>query len=72
MHDRTVLPENEGYDQRCRIFNGAVTSRPALFVLCESREDVKLAVRVARNMECRFPCVQADMTGQAGRCGTTD
>jgi hypothetical protein len=48
MHDRTVLPENEGYDQRCRIFNGAVTSRPALFVRCESREDVKVAVRVAR------------------------
>ncbi len=48
MQGTVVLPGSEFFDRAREVWNGAVTSQPALIVLCETPEDVEAAVRVAR------------------------
>jgi FAD/FMN-containing dehydrogenase len=48
MQGRVVLPDEEAYPSVRRVWNGAVTYRPAMFALCEGITDVQAAVRVAR------------------------
>jgi hypothetical protein len=48
MQGRIVTPADDAYASVRQIWNGAVTSRPALFAHCESVQDVQTAVRFAR------------------------
>src|SRR5215813_132251 len=43
-----VVTSGEAYEQTCRIWNGAVTSLPALAVRARTQDDVQAAVRAAR------------------------
>ena len=43
-----VITAGAAYEQACRIWNGAVTSRPALVVRARTQDDVQAAVRAAR------------------------
>src|SRR5262245_35465023 len=43
-----VLVSGLAYDESLRIWNGAVKSRPALIVRCETAADVQAAVMAAR------------------------
>lgn len=43
-----IRPEDGGYDQRRRVWNGSIDRRPALIVRCLDRTDVATAVRFAR------------------------
>ena len=45
---RVTLPGDELYDEGCRVWNGAVSRRPAIIALCKRPEDVQAAVRAAR------------------------
>jgi FAD/FMN-containing dehydrogenase len=47
-HVNIALPGSVSYDAARTIFNAAVNASPALFALCERREDVQAAVRAAR------------------------
>lgn len=48
MQGKVLLPGDDAYASSRQIWNGAVHHRPAMFVLCETAEDVQAAVRVAR------------------------
>jgi FAD/FMN-containing dehydrogenase len=48
MSGRVALPGDKLYEKGCRVWNGAVRSRPALVALCKQAEDVQAAVRAAR------------------------
>lgn len=48
MQGDVLLPDDDAYANACRIWNGAVEHRPALFALCETVKDVQTSVRVAR------------------------
>ena len=43
-----ALPGHELYDEGCRVWNGAVRSRPAIIAFCKQSEDVQAVVRAAR------------------------
>jgi FAD/FMN-containing dehydrogenase len=45
---RVALSGHELYDERSRVWNGAVQRRPAIVAFCEQPEDVQAAVRAAR------------------------
>jgi hypothetical protein len=49
-----VMPSDESYEAARRVFNGAVSYRPAIIALCESTEDVQAAVSVARRYNLPF------------------
>ncbi|WP_433275472.1 FAD-binding oxidoreductase [Pseudonocardia xinjiangensis] len=53
LKGHVLLPADSGYDHAREIWNGGVEHRPALFVMCESTEDVQAAVRAAR--ACGLP-----------------
>ncbi|MBN1529061.1 MAG: FAD-binding oxidoreductase [Thermoleophilaceae bacterium] len=42
-------PDDEGYDEARRVFNGMIDRRPALIARCASADDVVLAVGLARD-----------------------
>ncbi|HYZ31319.1 MAG TPA: FAD-binding oxidoreductase [Crenalkalicoccus sp.] len=42
------MPGHELYDEGCRVWSGAVRSRPAIVAFCKQPEDVQAAVRAAR------------------------
>jgi FAD/FMN-containing dehydrogenase len=44
-----LRPEEEGYDEARRIWNGAIDRRPALIARCAGADDVAEAVRYARD-----------------------
>jgi FAD/FMN-containing dehydrogenase len=48
MHSRVIEPGSADYERICRIWNGAVQSRPAIVAVCQTVEDVQSAVRTAR------------------------
>lgn len=51
MQGRIALPGDASYDEGRQIFNAAVEFRPAMFAICESPQDVQMAVRVARSRD---------------------
>ena len=46
-----LRPGEEGYDEGCRIWNGAIDRRPSLIARCAGADDVVEAVRFARERE---------------------
>jgi FAD/FMN-containing dehydrogenase len=48
MRGEIVLPGDDTYTRARQVWNGAVVHRPALFAQCETADDVRAAVRVAR------------------------
>ncbi len=48
MRGAVLLPDDAGYDEARRLWNGAVDARPAVIACCEDRDDVVAALRVAR------------------------
>ncbi len=47
MSGGIVLPSDESYEDARRVWNGAVTHRPAIIAFCERVADVEAAVRIA-------------------------
>jgi FAD/FMN-containing dehydrogenase len=48
MRGAVLLPDEAGYDEARRLWNGAVDARPAAIACCEDRDDVAAALRAAR------------------------
>jgi FAD/FMN-containing dehydrogenase len=48
MSGRAALPGDERYNEGCRVWNAAVSRRPAIVAFCKQHEDVQAAVRAAR------------------------
>jgi hypothetical protein len=44
---RLILPSNEKYDEKRKVWNGAVDRKPAAIVVCESSNDIVAAVKFA-------------------------
>ena len=51
VHGLVIGPDDEGYDQARRIWNGAIDRRPACVVRCSGVADVVEAVRFARERD---------------------
>ena len=51
FHGALLLPDDEGYEEARRIWNGAIDRRPALIARCTGVDDVVEAVRFARRHE---------------------
>jgi FAD/FMN-containing dehydrogenase len=43
-----ALPSDKSYEAERRLFNGAISHRPAVIAFCQNTTDVEAAVRVAR------------------------
>jgi FAD/FMN-containing dehydrogenase len=47
---RLLTPEQNGYDDARKVWNGVIDRRPAVIAMCESAEQVAVAVREARRL----------------------
>jgi hypothetical protein len=53
-------PEDAGYDEARRLWNGAIDKRPALIARCTGAADVRAGIEHARAAGCRW------LSGAAG------
>jgi len=53
LRGELVLPEDDGYDQHRRVWNGSIDRRPRLIARCAGADDVGCAVRFARERGLR-------------------
>jgi FAD/FMN-containing dehydrogenase len=49
FHGEVILPDDEGYDEVRKVFNGMVDRRPMLIARCLDTRDVVRCVRFARD-----------------------
>src|ERR1041385_2508658 len=47
-----VEPDDPGYQQARRLYNGMIEKRPALIVRCRDVADVRAAIAFARSQQC--------------------
>jgi FAD/FMN-containing dehydrogenase len=67
LGDGAVVTSGAAYEETCRVWNGAVTSRPAVVVRAKAVQDLQAAVRVA--VEHGVPLsVRSGGHDWAGRC----
>jgi FAD/FMN-containing dehydrogenase len=66
MRGKVVLPGDDSSDEARQIWSGAIDDRPALFAVCETRDDVKAAIRIAQARGLRLS-VHGGGNGGAGR-----
>jgi FAD/FMN-containing dehydrogenase len=69
MAGKIAVPGEAAYERARKIWNGAVTARPALFVLCETNQDVQVTIGVARRhaLPLSVRCGGHDFAGRALR-----
>jgi FAD/FMN-containing dehydrogenase len=69
MAGKTAVPGEAAYERAREIWNGAVKARPALFVLCETNQDVQVTIGVARKhaLPLSVRCGGHDFAGRALR-----
>jgi hypothetical protein len=69
MGEKTAVPGEAAYVRAREIWNGAIEARPALFVLCETNQDVQVTIRVAREhaLPLSVRCGGHDFAGRALR-----
>jgi hypothetical protein len=69
MAGKAAVPGEAAYERAREIWNGAVEARPALFVLCETNQDVQVTIRVARKhaLPLSVRCGGHDFAGRALR-----
>ena len=48
LRGRVVLPEDEGYNEARKVYNGMIDKHPKLLVSCVNAADVRVAVEFAR------------------------
>jgi len=48
MRGKLILPEDDLYEEACKVYNGMIEKRPALLARCVSAADVIAAVNFAR------------------------
>ncbi|MEI9975810.1 MAG: hypothetical protein WDO73_29375 [Ignavibacteriota bacterium] len=51
MRGKVVVAGEEAYQQVRQIWNGAIDHQPAVIALCETVEDVQIAIRTARGTQ---------------------
>ena len=66
-----VRPEDSGYDQARRVWNGMVDRRPAMIVRPDGVEDVAAAIRFGREEDCPSPCAAAGTASPGSPPATT-
>ena len=47
LQGKLLLPTNELYEEKCQIFNSAIQPKPAVIIVCETEQDVVVAVNYA-------------------------
>ncbi len=62
-----ILPDDAGYAEACRVWNGMVDKRPAMIAYCAGADDVTAAIEFARAHGLR-PAVRSGGHNVAGSC----
>ena len=70
VHGPVIGPEDEGYDEARKIWNGAIDRRPAWIVRCTGVADVAAAVRFARERDLLVACAPGATASAATRSVT--
>ena len=61
------VPGDHGYAEARTVWNGTVTTQPALVARCHSSADIAAAVNLTRAAGCRLPCGRAGTAWAACR-----
>ncbi|MEJ2111741.1 MAG: FAD-dependent oxidoreductase, partial [Acidobacteriota bacterium] len=51
LNGKVVLPDDEHYEESCKIWNAMINKRPVAIVQCADADDVPIAIKFARENE---------------------